>query len=349
MMHKFRISFVEPSLLKPLFHRSVYCLLLCLWAALSYAQSLPQPLPEGRFLTDSIEIGRPFRYAVTYHHSPAVDVLFPDTARHFAPFRVQRVDVFATKTVDTGQKAVSRDSAVYTLVSFETDSMQFLRVPVQLLNPTDCTALMTPVDTVFLRSKLAVFNVFRQNLSGPHSLTLATETKLAPLQQQLNYPVLMIGILATAALIGLFYGLFGRTIRRQWRLFQLNRRHIRFLRDYNRLSRGINAETATEMANQAVVMWKTYLEQLDNQPYASLTTPELAERMNNDRVTSALREADQMIYGGVFSAQSQSALRDLSTVATQIYHRQRIRLQGLVDQSGKGEWQPDSTEPSSVS
>lgn len=339
-MYRPQVPSVEP-LVNPLFLRLFSGLLLCLLAILSNAQSLP----VGRFLTDSIEIGRPFQYALTYRHPPNVDVLFPDTTQSFVPYRVQQVAVFATKTVGFDQKAVSRDSAVYTLVSFETDSIQLLQVPVQLLNATDCTALMTPVDTVFLRSKLASVNLMTANQSGPQSLTLATETKLAPLQQQLNYPVLAIGVLITCILIGLFYGLFGRGIRRQWRIFQLNRRHIRFLRDYNRLIRGINAETATEMANQAVVMWKTYLEQLDNQPYASLTTPELAERMNDDRVTNALREADQMIYGGVFSTHSQSALRDLGDIATQIYHRQRVGLQDSVDQNT--EVQPDSTEPSS--
>lgn len=343
MMYTPRILSVEPLV------HSLFLRFLCGWlCGLLTTSSHAQSLPEGRFLTDSIEIGRPFRYALTYRHPPNVDVLFPDTAQSFAPYRVQQVAVFATKTVGSDQNAISRDSAVYTLVSFETDSIQLLRVPVRLLNATDCTALMTPVDTIFLRSKLASATSPKNNQSRTQSLTLATETNLAPLQQQLNYPVLAIGVLITGALMGLFYGLFGRGIRRQWRIFQLNRRHIRFLSDYNRLIRGINAETATEMANQAVVMWKTYLEQLDNQPYASLTTPELAERMSDERVTNALREADQMIYGGVFSPNSQSALRNLSDIATQIYHRQRVRLQNSVDQNTKGELQPDSTEPSSL-
>lgn len=275
--------------------------------------------PVGRFLNDSIEIGRPFQYALTYRHSPRAEVLFPDTARHFAPFRVQRMAVFPTETTGSGPRAVSRDSAVYTLVSFETDSAQLLRVPVRLVNARDCTSLLTPADTVFLRSRLP-----RQ---APYqSLTLAAETAVVPLRQEFNYPVLvalLFGLLATA---GGVYALFGRVIRRQWRVYRLGRRHVRFMRDYNQLTRSIVPEQAADIANQAVLIWKLYLERLEQQPYASLTTSEIAERTGDARVADALRETDRMIYGGGFSARSPEALALLRTVAVQTYRRRRLRL-----------------------
>ncbi|GAB3505551.1 hypothetical protein GCM10027341_37360 [Spirosoma knui] len=304
-----------------------------------------QPLPVGQFLTDSIEIGRPFRYSLTYRHPSAVDVLFPDTAKHFSPYRVQHVAVFATQTTGSGLDAISRDSAVYTLVSFETDSMQLLQVPVRLINAADCTALMSQTDTIFLRSKLT-----DNRIGDPQSLTLATETQLAPLQQQFNYPALGVGLFTTGLLFAIIYGVFGRAIRRQWRLYQMNRRHVRFLREYNRLSSSISPQTASETANQVVIMWKSYLEKLDRQPYASLTTSEIADRMNDDRVTNALREADRMIYGGAFSSQSQSALRVLSDVATQTYHRRQGQLQTPTSQQADMEEELGQSEsPSSFS
>lgn len=322
------------------------CIFLGFWllAISGWAQS---PLPiRGYFLTDSVEIGRPFRYSLTYRHSPRIDVLFPDTAAHFLPYRVQKVDVYATQTTGTGTSAVSRDSAVYTLVSFETDSMQLLRVPIRIINEVDCTALWSKTDTVFLRSKLALL---RSDSTHQEPLTLAAETTLAPLQQQFNYSALIKGVLFISVLAALLYGLFGRIIRRQWRLYQLNRRHIRFLRNYNQLSQRLNSFTASETANQAVILWKTYLERLDRQPYVALTTPELAERINDKRVTDALRETDRMIYGGTFSPQSQTALWTLRDVATQIYHRSRTRLQGSVNHLTDGTQQPDPAETSSFS
>ena len=49
--------------------------------------------------------------------------------------------------------------------------------------------------------------------------------------------------------------------------------------------------------------------------------------MKDDRILNALREADRMIYGGTFSADSLPALRLLSNVATNRYQRYRTRMQ----------------------
>ena len=289
-----------------------------------FAQPPPQPMLTGRFLTDSIDIGRPFQYALTYRHPPTLDLLFPDTATQFVPYRVEKVALFTTRTTGAGFDAVSVDSAVYTLLSFETDSVQMLRVPIRLINALDCTDVFTQTDTVFLRSQLRPAPATPTDYA---SLTLATETTLAPLQQQFNYPVLGLFAAGLALVVGLLYGLFGRTIRRQWRLYRLKQRHRQFLRAFNRLSRGINATNAADVANQAVISWKTYLEQIEERRYSSLTTSEITERVNDERVANALREADRMIYGGAFSAQSAGSLRVLSDVATQRYHRRRVYLQ----------------------
>lgn len=278
----------------------------------------------GRFLTDSIDIGRPFQYALTYRHPPTADLLFPDTANQFKPYHVQKVALFTTRTSGTGFNAVSVDSAVYTLLSFETDSAQLLRVPIRLINATDCTDLFTQTDTVFLRSQLRPAPTDPTDYT---SLTVVSETKLAPVQQQFNYPVLGLFVAGLMLASGLLYRLFGRSIRRQWRLYQLNGRHRQFLRQFNRLAQGINADSAANTANQAVIIWKTYLEKIERRPYASRTTSEIAGRVNDERVTNALREADRMIYGGAFSAQSAASLRVLSDVATQRYHRQRANLE----------------------
>ena len=285
------------------------------------AQPPAQPMLVGRFLTDSIDIGRPFEYALTYRHPPTTDLFFPDTANQFAPYRVEKVALFTTRTTGTGLDAVSVDSAVYTLLSFEIDSVQLLRVPIRLINAVDCTDLFTQTDTVFLRSQLR-----SADLAHYSSLTLATETRLAPLQQQFNYPVFGVFVAGLTLVMFLLYRIFGRTIQRQWRLYQLNRRHREFLREFNRLSQNINADSAADTANQVVVSWKTYLETIENRPYSSLTTSEIAERLADERVTNALREADQMIYGGAFSMQFTASLRVLSDVATQQYHHRRANL-----------------------
>lgn len=277
----------------------------------------------GQFLTDSIEIGRPFRYALCFQHPIAEDVLFPDSTA-FAPFLVREKAFLPTRS-DT---QISTDSAVYTLVSFETQPQLTLRVPLYIVGPGDCTVVFSSIDTVFFRSRLQT--------ARPDTLRLETSTQVTPLRQELNYPVLL-GVLGTIGLIiSVVYALFAQTINRQLTFFRLRRQHRSFLREYNRLIRTLSADSATEIANQAVVRWRNYLESLEQQPYSTMTTPEIVQRITNRQPTlpgvsgqdveDALKTADRMIYGGTYTDQSSESMRLLRTVASMIYHQRRAVL-----------------------
>jgi hypothetical protein len=270
------------------------------------------PGVEARFLADSVEVGRPFVYTLWVRHSPRQEVLFPDTVRQFAPYVVQSMVAFPTLT--TGD--ISRDSAVYTLISFETDLWQTLAVPVRLLNGTDTLTLRPAPATLRLRSRLN-----RADTTAPAALTLTPDLAPQSLRQEFNYPVLASVLLIVGATLSVFYALFGRVLRQRWRRYQLYRRHNRFLQTYGRLIRSLNADTAADTASQAIGRWKQYLEQLENEPFLSLTTREISERLQSHKLADALREVDQVIYGGTFSEQLPVALYLLRDVATQTYRR----------------------------
>ena len=268
--------------------------------------------PVGQFLDDTIEVGRPFRYALTVRHGASQDVFFPDTTRHFAPFLVKSVAVFPTQTVNR----ISIDSAVYTLVSFEVSRARVLQVPVYLANGADCTALLSSPDTVFLQS--AVLATTR-----PDTLQLAPDVGLTPLPQEFNYAYLAVVVGIIGVLAAAVYILFGSLLRQRWQRYLLGRYHTRFLTEYNQLTRNLGPESTGDTTNQAIVNWKKYLERLEKKPYTSLTSREIAERIGDDRLADALRETDRMIYGGSFTDQSPLALRVLRDVAISAYQRRR--------------------------
>jgi hypothetical protein len=271
--------------------------------------------PTGAFLDDTIEVGRPFRYALTVRHPADSDVLFPDTARDFAPFLVRSMAVFPTRT----QANTSVDSAVYTLVSFEVSRARRLQVPVYILRGADCTAVLSSPDTVFLRS--AVLGSAR-----PDTLRLRADTHLATLPQQFNYANLMLAATAVGVVAVALYILFGKAARQRWALYILSQKHRRFLTRYSQLTASLGGtqagpELASEFTNQAIVAWKRYLEKTERQPYTSLTSREIADRIGDDRLADALRETDRMIYGGAFTDESPQALQLLREVAIAAYER----------------------------
>jgi len=282
---------------------------------------------RGVFLTDTIELGQPFQYALSLRHPAGAEVFFPDTARHFAPFLVRDMTVFSTVTDAAG----SLDSAVYTLVSFETRPLQLLQVPILLLSAEgDSTLLLSPADTVRLRERV-------RPTTRPDTLQLAADTRPLTLKPQMNYPLLvtiLVGLLVVVGLVNLF---FGRSIREQTELFQIYRLHRDFRRAFDRLLRDLNPSTAAEKAERAVVLWRAHLELLERKPYSTMTSREITDSIPDQRLSEALKETDGVIYGGVYSSQTQASLRVLYEVADSAYRRYRMRL---IEARRRGRRQP---------
>ncbi|MPR34630.1 hypothetical protein [Salmonirosea aquatica] len=273
------------------------------------------PKPVGRFLSDTIEVGKPFSYAFSYLHDSEMDVFFPDSSFDFSPFTFVDQEYFTTRTDSLG----SLDSTVYRLMSFEVAAVQAIRLPVYVLAVRDCTAVFAETDTIALRSTLPVSTRL-------DTLSLRPETEVALLRRQFNYPVFMAFIVSAGLLFLAIYWLFGRGIIRQWRIFQLQRRHRDFIRTFARLNRTARERDSTEEAEKAVVVWKDYLEEIEKKPFATYTTREIVDNIPDDALEEALKTMDRIIYGQVKSKKMETSLQVLRNVAQRIYQRQRTEI-----------------------
>ncbi len=271
----------------------------------SYAQK-----PIGRFQTDSIELGRPIDYALSYHHSPSAEVFFPDTTYNFYPFEIIRRNIFPTSTTN----GVSTDSVVYTLVTFDIAKNQKLGLPIFLLSKRDCTEVYSLADSVFLKEMIKV---------PVDSLYLKTDTRLLALSQQVNYPKILTYLLGLFGIVLIIYAFFGRFIRKQYTLFLFGRRHKDFQTNYKKFTRSTLDDVTI---GKALVLWKKHLEWLEKRPYTSYTTKEIISRLPNERLEEALREVDSAIYGGILSTQMPSAMNILLEKAAELYKNRREEL-----------------------
>ena len=271
-------------------------------------------IPEGKFLSDSIEVGKPFSYALSYLHNPETEVFFPDTTYNFAPFEIISKKNFTSKTDTKG----SLDSTVYQLVSFNVSLGQSLRMPVFIFNGKDCTALYTVSDTIFLRKEN--FKDTEDNAS------LKPELGLLPLSHEFNFSIFF-GVLALIiGVAGSIYWLFGSDIYKQWQLFKLQRRHIEYNRSYNRLLRNAKERENIKDAEKAIIVWKNYLERLEKKPFATYTTREIMDNMPDEGLASALKNMDGIIYGQVKSKDIDKYLEVLKAGATKLYRNKRRQV-----------------------
>lgn len=271
--------------------------------------------PQGRFLTDTIEIGSPFQYVLSLRHAPQKDVFFPDANAQFGTFTFIKQDIFNTQTDARG----SLDSTIYTLVSFDDSPAQSLSLPVYILTETDCTAVFTQPDTVKLRSFLAV--------QGRDSLRLQANDFVLPLKQQLNIPLILLFVTSVFTAFLLIYTLFRKRIRRLWQWYKLFASQRDFNRAFNRLVKNLQGKNGMESAENSVILWKKYLERLEKLPFTTYTTREISDNFaDNQALADALREIDGVIYGGTDPQQAARPLDTLRTLALQRYQLRQAEI-----------------------
>ncbi|MFD1820143.1 hypothetical protein SAMN04515674_10336 [Pseudarcicella hirudinis] len=289
----------------------ILSLLITLVLSSGYSQT-----PRGKFLSDSIQLGSPVRFALSFKHKPSIDIFFPDSTYNFSPFELVNREYFTTSTDQSG----SLDSLIYTLVSFDVEKTQKLTLPIFIRNKQDCTAVFSPVDSVFLREMI-------KSNTQLSSLDLKKDTKIIALEPQPNYPLIFLIFVGLAFLSGIIFWLFGKPIRRQLKLYRFKRRYDEFLKLYLRLVKSVDDKNSKlDNVEKAVVLWKKYIERLESKPFTTFTTKEILDNLKDKRLPDALREIDATIYGGVFSTRTSTSLEVLQDMATSLYEDHRWDL-----------------------
>jgi hypothetical protein len=274
--------------------------------------------PKGKFLSVNMKVGLPVQYALSYRHDATKDVFFPDSTYNFAPFELVDRTYFPTVTNELG----SLDSVVYTLISFDVTPTQQLSLPVYVRAKQDCTRIFAPMDYVVLQS------IIKPNVSID-TMQLKKDTRLVPIAEQINFPLIFLIILGILVLGGIIFWFFGEPIRRQIRLFNFRRRYDDFQKLFQRLSRGTDdAKKRLENIEKAIVLWKKYIERLENKPFTTFTTKEILDNLKDNRLAEALREIDATVYGGVYSKKTIASLQVLQELAEGLYreHREELKV-----------------------
>ncbi|MCE7062732.1 hypothetical protein [Dyadobacter sp. CY343] len=286
--------------------------MLCLdTAALSQRVRTSGVRPSGVFLTDSIEVGKPVYFSLSVKHNPGTEVFFPDSTYDFSPFEIIEKRNFVSNTDEKG----TLDSAVYHLISFDVTPKQSLRLPVFVFGKKDCTAVYTAPDSVFLIST----NLIKPDAKG----TLTPETGLHPLGSEFNFSILIGVIALIIGVSGSIYWVFGHDIYKQWQLIKLQRRHLEYVRSFNRLMRNARERKNIKDAEKAIIVWKNYLERLEKLPFATYTTREILDAIADEELADALKNMDGIIYGQGESKNMHVYLEVLKTGATRLYRNKR--------------------------
>lgn len=246
---------------------------------------------NGHFHADSISIGEAIPYSITARYPREQQILFPDSTFLFKPFEFSKKKFFPTKT--TGK--TSYDSVVYFLTTFEIDSIQRLALPVFILQEKDCVTVNTKPDSIFLSYRVAAI----PDSVSVEKLPLKTNTAYQSVKWIFNYPV-FVGAGAVVIVLVIFVWIFfGKRIRRYFALRRLKRDYETFIERFNRAVERLSPELTGRKAEEALLVWKLYMEDLEKYPYTKFTSREIIQLASDRNLDSALRSIDRGIYGGV--------------------------------------------------
>lgn len=262
------------------------------------------------FISDSTKVGEDVFYYLAVRYPRGQQLVFPDTTFTYSPFELHRKDYFPTTTKDT----ISYDSAVYALRTFELDAKQTLRLPVFVINSSDCTRVYSNRDTVAI--KLIVPELPDSTFN---QMPLKATTEYYPVPQEVNVPLIIGGVSLGLALVAVGWVVLGPAVRQRYHLRMLKRSYQSFIAAYDDHLKRVASEFSRRDTEASLGLWKKYMENLNRRPYTKLTARE-TELLENDRKLGAnLKTIDSAIYGS--NTNVVSALEELKTYAHERYKR----------------------------
>ncbi|TXK45302.1 hypothetical protein FVR03_12725 [Pontibacter qinzhouensis] len=269
--------------------------------------------PIGSFNRQTVKIGELVQYTLVHRHESSREVILPDSSYNFSPFELVQKNYFPTYT----RSGISIDSAIYTLRTFETDSLQQLALPVYVLDGEDTLQVLAKPARVTLQQLVA-------QVQEP--LTFKSETELLFVEERFNWPNLLLWIVAGVVFLSLIWFIFGQAILTKYKLYRLRKDHIYFASRYNsHVDRFVKSGYGQSL-EKAVSLWKNYLTKLERSAINSFTTKEIVMFYNDDEeVNTALRLCDRAIYGNMAEADPETgkALHMLRRFAKTRYKHQR--------------------------
>jgi hypothetical protein len=257
---------------------------------LSSFQSNAQEIKvKAKFEGDSVKIGTPLAFHLSAHHPAKLNILFPDSSFAYGSFEFQRKIYYPTKT----ENGISKDSVTYIFTSYEVDSIQTLKLPVFVVNASDCTQMFSNEDTVFFQQ---LVKSIPASLT-PEKLPLKVKLDYLNVSWQLNY--FIVGIVTGILLLTLIlvWVFFGKKIKKYFRLKKLMKGYEAFLIQFDNSVDKLSNEFSSQKAEQSLTLWKKYLESLLSKPYTKYTSKEIRAVENSDELGVTLAAIDRMIYG----------------------------------------------------
>jgi len=239
---------------------------------------------EANFIEDSIQIGNIVSYNLKVSYPNNTEVLLPDSNYNYDSF--EYINKSYSSTVN--DSIYNYDEVTYNLTSFSLDSIQFLKLPVFIINSNDSLIMYSNTDSIFLME-------FIKNLTD--TLNVKSNTKISLVDLAFDYPLLtkIISFLLLFTII--FYFTFRKKIIKYFKIVYTKKEYNRFIIEIEEVNDEIQKDFKPEKIELFLLIWKRYNEKVSEYPYSSLTTSEIIQLGIVNDIKENLKSIDSTIYG----------------------------------------------------
>jgi hypothetical protein len=270
------------------FSRILVSIFLATTLTLSFGQEVKI---RGHFSTDSIRLGKPVSYYLSAYYPQKNTVLFPDSSYSFSPFEFQNKKFVSTVT----KEGVSYDSVIYSLTTFEIDSLQILTLPVFVVQEQDCTRIYAQPDTLIFSKMVSSL----PDSTQLEKIPLKTNTNYFSVSWLFNYPILAIVLAIIIVTLIIVWLVFGKRIKKYFKIKSISKKHHEFTIQFDASVDRVAATFSSQTTEATLLIWKKYIENLISKPYTKYTTKEISERETDKVLIQSLTAIDRMIYAGI--------------------------------------------------
>ncbi len=288
-------------------------LFLCLFMLLPVIGQAQQIRLEGGFVEDSLGIGEEIHFWMHARYPMEMQLMLPDTNTSFRNFEFVRKDFTPTRLID----GMAYDSAAYTLQSFEIDPVQFLKLSAIVLTDGDSLTIESNLDSIYFRALVPVVT---------DTTELKTNLDYQSVHRQFNFPLFWIVVVGLIVVAIIFFLVFGGKIRKQLKLKRLRKDYQLFSEGISRYIKDLESRPEPNTAEEALALWKRYLEKLERQPYTKYTTKEILTMERNSELKDTLKEIDKTVYGKIEQTDIYQRFQDIEDFTQHRYSMALDRL-----------------------
>lgn len=290
-----------------------YLILSLLILQSSYSLNAQKIEYKGYFIKENKTIGDTIYFISTINYPKNIEIIQPDSSNNYKTFE------YIDKLIFPSLKIEDRilDSTIYLLRTFNTDTIQSLKLSSYIINNNDSLKITSTEDNLIISNQIQKID---------QSLKVKYNTILSKINKLINYKYVTYIIAVILLIIGLTYILFGKKIIIFFKIHRLKKAFKSFENKFEKQQIIYKKEKSKNEIEKLLIIWKVFMEFISNKTYLSSTTKEIKKFNNNKKIITSLKEFDKNIYS---PNKNRLESKDINNLLYEAKHNFNVKLKKI--------------------